>query len=214
MKKFCTAVIIVFSLFPFSGCKNEAQTPAPTGDTDQQFLAITLGPQSSTYTIDEVFKGAIQFAVSVENKNNSEVTFAHPAICFPEDYQIGESLDFRKRHGKSEILLTVEKPDGSVVILRDGPHFFDPNNVSHFKMNPGESDLFYIGWFFQNARGGWEDDLKAENIFTGRGQYRLHLLYRNFFPKALVHDASMNKSYFMDVWTGEIRSNEVVVTIQ
>lgn len=214
MIKFSTAVIIAFSLFIFTGCKNESQAPSPSNDNNHQPLVITLGPQSSSYTIDEVFKGTIQFAVSVENKDNSEITFAHPTICFPTDYKIGNSLDFRDRHGKSEILLTVEKPDGSVVILRDGPHFFDPNNVSHFKMSPGESDLFYIGWFFQNARGGWEDDLKAENVFKGRGQYRLHLLYRNFFPKALVHDVSTKKSHFIDVWTGEIRSNEVIVTIQ
>lgn len=213
MIKFCTAVIIVFSLFTIAGCKNEGQAPVSAAGNGHQSIAITLGPHSSSYDIDEVFKGAIQFAVSVENKDDSEITFAHPTICFPENYQIGKSIDFRDRHGKSEILLTIEKPDGSIVILRDGPHFFDPNNVSYFKMSPGESGLFYIGWFFQNARGGWEDDLKAENVFTGRGQYKLHLLYRNFFPKALIHDVSTDKSRFLDVWTGEIRSNEVIVTI-
>lgn len=214
MKKFYATVIALISLLTITGCKNDSPAPPPAPGSDPQALDITLGPESSIYSIDDVFRGAVQFAVSVENKGESEITFAHPTICFPADYEIGDSLDFRGKHGKSEILMTVEKPDGSTVILRDGPHFFDPNNASYFKMNPDESDLFYIGWFFQNARGGWEDDLKAENVFTEKGQYRLRLLYRNFFPKALIHDASNDTSRFSDVWTGEIESNEVLVTIQ
>lgn len=214
MKRFCAEVIVLLSLLTIAGCKNDNQAHPPAADSDAQALVITLGPESSIYDIEEVFKGAVQFAVSVENRGGSEITFAHPVICFPENHRIGDSLNIREYHGKSEILLTVEKPDGSVVTLRDGPHFFDPDNASYFIIDPGESDLFYIGWFFQNARGGWEDNIKAENVFTGRGLYRLKLLYRNFFPKALIHDAQTSKSRFTDVWTGEIQSNEVVVTIQ
>jgi hypothetical protein len=214
MKNCFTAAIILLALLALTGCKDNDQAPAPATGSGTNPLIIKLGPQSSEYPIDDVFKGDIQFAASVKNMGDHEVTFAHPTICFPEDYRIGDSLDLTEHHGKSEILLTVEKPDGSVVVLRDGPHFFDPDKESYFTIKTGQSDLFYIGWFFQNARGGWEDDIKAENVFTGRGEYRLTVLYRNFFPRALVRDAATEKSRFMDVWTGEVESNTIVVTIQ
>ena len=214
MRKIFKALIPLLLLFAITSCEKDGQAPSPETGSDAQTLVITLGPGSSEYDIDEIFEGTVQFAVSVENRGDSEITFAHPVICFPEDYRIGDSLNFQEYHGKSEILLTVEKPDGSVVTLRDGPHFFDPDKKSYFIIEPGESNLFYLGWFFQNARGGWEDNVKAENVFNGRGQYRLRLLYRNFFPKALINDATTGKSRFMDVWTGEIRSNDVLVMIQ
>lgn len=214
MRNIFTAIITLLFLFAMTSCEKDGQTPPPATGSDAQALAITLGPASSNYDIDEVLKGTVQFAVSVENKGDFEITFAHPVICFPEDYRIGDSLNIQEYHGNSEILLTVEKPDGSVAVLRDGPHFFDPDKESHFIIKPGESNLFYLGWFFQNARGGWEDNIKAETVFNGRGQYRLKLLYRNFFPKALINDATTGKSRFINVWTGEIPSNEVIVTIQ
>jgi hypothetical protein len=209
-----TAAFILFSILVLTGCNGSDRTPPPATGGQSHPLAITLGPQSSTYSIDDVFKGDIQFAVSIENKADEGIIFGHPTICFPEDHRIGDSLDLTEYHGKSEILLTVEKPDGSVAVLRDGPHFFDPAKESHFAIEPGQSNLFYLGWFFQNARGGWENDTKAENVFTGRGEYRLKVLYRNFFPKALVRDAASEKSRFIDVWTGEVESNTIVVTIQ
>jgi hypothetical protein len=206
------SVLVIFSAI--AGCDNGGTPPAASTRTDSNALTITLGPETSQYPLDDVFKGDIQFAVSVENVGDSIITFAHPVICFPEGYKIGDSLNFREYHGKSEILLTVEKPDGDILVLRDGPHFFDPDSESHFTLRPGGSDLFYIGWFFQNARGGWEDNIRAETVFTGRGQYRLTLLYRNFFPKALIHDNASEKSNFADVWTGEIKSNTITVTVE
>jgi len=214
MKKRFTAVIALFSLLALAGCNNNGQTSADATGADNHPLILTLGPGSSEYSIDDVFKGDIQFAASIENSGTSEITFAHPTICFPAGYRIGDSLDIEEHHGQSEILLKVEKPDGSLEILRDGPHFFDPENASFFDIKPGESDLFYIGWFFQNARGGWENNIKAENVFTGRGEYRLTLLYRNFFPKALVYDDAADTSRFIDVWTGELESNTITVTIK
>jgi hypothetical protein len=214
MKKRFTAAIALLSILALTGCTESAQAP-PTGTgSNANTLAITLGPQTSEYSIDDVFKGDIQFAVSIENTAGSETVFAHPTICFPEDYRIGDSLDLTEHHGKSEILLTVEKPGGNVVTLRDGPHFFDPAEESYFTIEPGQSNLFYLGWFFQNARGGWEDNVKAENVFTGRGEYRLTVLYRNYFPRALVRDTASDTSRFIDVWTGEIKSNTIKVNIE
>jgi hypothetical protein len=196
------------------GCDREQKPASPPSTTTLRPPSITLGPESSEYPLDDVFKGTFQFAVAVENMDEGPITFAHPTICFPGDHRIGNSLDLRTRYGNSEILLTVRRPDGSEIVLRDGPHFFDPDNVSHFIIGPGESGLFYIGWFFQNARGGWEDDISAKDVFTGRGEYRLKLLYRNFFPKALIHDSSTDQSRYTGVWTGEIHSNEITVTIK
>jgi len=214
MNKFCTAMIVSAMIVIIAGCENKGESPPASTGMDNHDLIITLGPETSQYILDDVFKGEIQFAASVRNRGESEITFAHPFICFPEDYRIGDSLNLRQYHGKCEILLKVEKPDGSDVVLRDGPHFFDPDNESYFIVQPGETDLFYLGWFFQNARGGWEDNVKAENVFTGRGQYRLTLLYRNSFPKALIRDTVTDKSRFIAVWTGEIDSNTITVTIE
>lgn len=200
-------------LIALVGCNGEQKPASPPSGTTLRPPSITLGPESSEYTLDDVFRGTFQFAVAVENRDEGPITFAHPTICYPGDHQIGKSLDLRKRHGKSEILLTVQRPDGSDIVLRDGPHFFDPDNASYFIIDPGESSLFYIGWFFQNARGGWENDINAKDVFTGSGEYRLTLLYRNTFPKALIHDASTDRSRYTDVWTGEIQSNDITVTI-
>jgi len=122
--------------------------------------------------------------------------------------------DFPHHHGKSEILLTIEKPDGRIVVLRDGPHFFDPYNISHLTIEPGESKQFYVGWFFLNARGRWDDDSQAAIVFTEKGHYRVTLLYRNLFPRGFVYDTSTGKSSSITVWTGEIQSNTVTVEIK
>jgi len=215
MNKCCTIIFTLFALLAIGGYNNESQASraTPTDKTSQKTL-IKLNPKTSEYNINEVSKGAVRFSASVENKDDSLIIFAHPTICFPADYQIGKSLNFKDHHGKSEILLKIEKPDGQIIILRDGPHFFDPNNMSHFTINPGESKLFYVGWFFQNARGRWEDDLKAQSVFMGKGRYRVKLLYRNFFPKAFIYDTSTSKSSLINVWTGEMQSNEVIVKIK
>ena len=211
MKKWCG---ILFALLAIGGCAAESRGGGSraTGKTFQSVL-INLIPETSAYTVDEVSRGAVRFSARVENKGDRSITFAHPAVCFPADRPIDRSLNFADFHGKLEILLTVKKPDGQVVVLRDGPHFFDPGGVSHFIIPPGESIRFYVGWFFQNARGRWEDDLTAERAFTEQGPYRVTLLYRNFFQKAFVYDASSGKSNLIPVWTGEIRSNEVAVKI-
>jgi hypothetical protein len=98
--------------------------------------------------------------------------------------------------------------------LRDGPYYFDPKKIDRFTIQLGESRQFYVGWFFQHARGRWENDTVASNLFLNRGQYKVRLLYRNFFPKAAVYDRSTNKTNFIKVWTGEILSNEVMVIIR
>jgi hypothetical protein len=215
MNKFGITIFTLLALVVMSGYsyENSASRVIPNDNVSQK-TSIKLIPNISEYNINEVSKGEVRFSAFVENKDSNLIIFAHPVICFPADYQVGKTLNFKDRHGKSEILLTIEKPDGRIVILRDGPHFFDPNNISHFTINPGESKLFYVGWFFQNARGRWENDLKAASVFMGKGLYRVQLLYRNFFPKAFVYDTITSKSRLIEVWTGEIQSNEVIVKIK
>jgi hypothetical protein len=113
----------LFTLLANGGYNNESQASeaTPTDKTIQNIL-IKLNPKTSEYNINEVSKGAVRFSASVENQGDRSITFAHSTICFPADYPIGKSLSFRNYHGKSEILLTIKKPDGQIVILRDGPH--------------------------------------------------------------------------------------------
>jgi hypothetical protein len=179
-----------------------------------QNVSITLKPERSEYRLRDVHSGAVKFFASIKNHGDSPVTIAHPTICVPSDYQMGKVYHFKDHHGKSEMLLRVIKPDGHTLILRDGPHYFDPENIDRFTIQPGESKQLYVGWFFQNARGRWENDRVAANLFLTKGQYRISLLFRNFFPKAAVYDRSTNKNRFIKVWTGEIISNEVMVIIK
>lgn len=179
-----------------------------------QSTSITLIPEKSEYDVRDVPSGSVKFYASIKNHGNRPITIAHPTICLPADYQMGKTYHFKDHHGKSEILLSVIKPDNKTLTLRDGPYYFDPKRTDRFTIQPGESKQFYVGWFFQHARGRWENDSEAANLFLNKGQYKVRLLYRNFFPKAAIYDRSTNKTSFIKVWTGEIPSNEVIVKIK
>ncbi|MFC1858782.1 hypothetical protein ACFL9U_12275 [Thermodesulfobacteriota bacterium] len=208
-------ICIFLTLIYPTGCRNEVKFSKthPSLETNQE-IYIKLIPEKSEYYSRDVPSGAVAFYASIENHGNSPITIAHPTICLPADYRPGETFDFKKRHGKSEILLSVIKPDGKTLILRDGPYYFDPDKIDRFTIHPGESRQFYVGWFFQNARGRWENDIDAANLFLKKGGYKATLLYRNFFPQAAIYDSSTNNTRFIKVWTGEILSNEVVIKIK
>jgi len=184
-----------------------------TGDAGLR-ASIALSSKSSHYDISDVRAGAVVFLALIENRGDSPLTVAHPFICVPADYQAGSLMRFEDYHGKSEILLSIEKDDGRTFILRDGPHFFDPGGRSHFTLQPGASQEFDVGWFFQNARGRWEDDALAETVFTEKGRYRVRLLFRNIFPRAIVRDPATGKSDMIEAWTGEMQSNEVTIEVK
>lgn len=185
----------------------------PIGEVSKT-ISITVEPKTSEYDLETVSRGAIGFSASIHNRSDETITIAHPSLCFPAHYKPGEKRNFRDSHGKSEILFKIIRPNGKTVILRDGPHFFEADTPDNLIIPSNESKTFHLGWFFLNARGRWEDDAKAATVFMDKGQFKAQLLYRNLFPKAVAIEPSTNKSRFINVWTGEILSNEVTVKIK
>jgi len=54
----------------------------------------------------------------------------------------------------------------------------------------------------------------AESLFHERGPYRASLLFRNTFPQAIVNDPEVKRVDYLQVWTGELRSNEVSLEVK
>lgn len=177
--------------------------------------SILLHPRSSTFDMGKVPQGAVGFTASIKNEGTTTITIAHPSICFPAGYNEGEIRRFNDSHGKSEILLNIRKPDGAEVILRDGYlHYFDPGNVPLITIPPNGTGTFDVGWFFQNARGRWEQDDEAAKVFLLKGKYKIRILLRNVFPKAALYDESTKGRKFTDVWTGEVESAEITIEVK
>lgn len=177
--------------------------------------SILLLPRSSTFDIGKVPQGAVNFTASIKNEGTTTITIAHPSICFPADYKQGETRHFNESHGKSEILLKITKPDGTYLLLRDGYfHYFDPGNVPLITIPPNGTGTFDVGWFFQNARGRWEQDDEAAMVFLLKGTYKVRILLRNVFPMAALYDVNSKEIKFTDVWTGEMESEEIVIEVK
>jgi len=213
-KGFCAFGFLLFCSLILGGCITKANfnQMAPIEEISKT-VSIKLEPETSVYYIDNVLQGAVGFSAAVFNKDSDTIRIAHPTLCFPDDYQSGDIRRVEDSNNRSEILLKIIKPDGSIVILRDGHHFFDAETPDVLTIAPGEAKMFYIGWFFLNARGRWEDDALAAEVFRNRGSYKVQLLYRNLFSKAVSIDPSTNETSFIEAWTGEILSNEVSVTV-
>lgn len=79
---------------------------------------------------------------------------------------------------------------------------------------PGGTESFSVGWFFQNARGRWENDTEAWMVFLEKGTYKIRIIFRNVFPKAAVYNTSADKHESVSVWTGEMLSREIAVEIK
>jgi hypothetical protein len=71
-----------------------------------------------------------------------------------------------------------------------------------------------LGWFFQNARGRWENDAEAAAAFLDKGKYKVTIIFRNALPFAYLNNADTNKPELVKVWTGEMQSEEVAVEIK
>jgi hypothetical protein len=178
-------------------------------------IALSLEADSAILEQAEADRGAVSFIATVRNHGSDPVTIAHPMICSPEGFAEGDAKRREDSHGKSEILLTIVRPDGQRVELRDGWFgFFDPGNVDHLAIPPGGSAVFHLGWFFQNARGRWEDDQLAWSIFTTPGIYTARVIFRNSYPRAYVRDQATTGITVVDAWTGELESNEATVEIK
>jgi hypothetical protein len=200
-----TALLIV----SLAGISIAAEVIPPQG------ASIILMPLSDTYNLDKSLRGAVRFRALIRNESTETITIAHPSFCFPSDYKMGESKHFSENHGKSEILFKATKPDGTIVVLRDGFfHGFDPENTRFLTIPANETGTFDVGWFFQAAEGRWERNDEAARLFTQSGKYRIVLLFRNLFPKALLYDEKTREIEFVDVWTGEMESGQITVDIK
>jgi len=175
---------------------------------------IQLLPKSPVFDLESVPQGAVSFTASIKNGGAKTITLAHPSVCFPADYKLGDIRRFEDSHGKSEILVEITRPDGSKLVMRDGSMYaFDPENVPILTIPPGETREFEVGWFFQNARGRWEQDGEAAKAFLIKGEYRVRILFRNSFPKAALYDENAGGTQWIDVWTGEMESPEITIEV-
>ena len=184
--------------------------PPQTTDNADPRLRVRLTPSSPSYSLADASQGAVLFVAEVWNPRDQPVVLAHPAITFPGECALLHNI--KERHGKSEILLTVRKPGGETVILRDGPHFFDPGNNAYLVVPAKGSQKFDIGWFFQNQRGRWERDDIAATLFTAKGSYTVTLLLRNKFTCAILGPG--RRQLDRPIWTGEMRSNRATIAIR
>lgn len=208
-------VYLLLTLMISSGCgcvPKEGHTGQSINSASE--TSITLTPSSSAYDLSKVAQGNVRFLASIRNEGAETATIAHPSMCLPDSSKPGQARHFKDNHGKSEILLKITKPDGTIVVLRDGwMHGFDPGNVHHLTISPGGTASFDLGWFFLNARGRWEDDAEAATVFLGKGTYKVSLIFRNAFPWAFIFKNS-DKPDIQQVWTGEMRSQEVAIEIR
>ncbi len=178
-------------------------------------LSISLKPNQPTIPSEKVPQGAASFTATIKNNGTTPALVAHPSVCMPHNLQAGQFWHLDDSHGKSEILLEITKPDGEPLVLRDGHHFFDLEGLDHLIIPPGKTSSFHVGWFFLNARGRWEDDQKAATAFEAKGVYKVRILFRNSFPKAIVYEQpDPPKVKTVDAWTGEICSEPTTVEIQ
>jgi hypothetical protein len=177
--------------------------------------SITLLPVSDTYDIDEAKRGAVRFRASVRNSGPNTINIAHPSVCYPGYHKIGETKHIADHYGKSEILFKVIKPDGTSVVLRYRlPGGFDPGNFRMLTIPSNDTGTFDLGWFFWSAEARWEEIDEAATLFTKRGRYRITLLFRNHFPVALLYDMKTREIESVDVWTGEMESEQITVEIK
>jgi hypothetical protein len=178
-------------------------------------LAGICTGQDAASRVTAVPQGAVGFTASVKNEGTTTITMAHPSICVPSGYKPGDRRRINDSHGKSEILLTITRPDDTTIVLRDGYlHYFDPDNVPLLTIPPNGIRVFHVGWFFQNARGRWEQDDEAAKVFLLKGKYRIRLMFRNVFPRAALYDASAKGLKYIDVWTGEMESREITIEVR
>lgn len=202
--------ILGFFLF-LLGCTNILAST----ETEEQNTILALIPGSQVYSLNQASLGKVHFMAEIINKSDDVLVIAHPLATFPEGYKHGDEYPPENRHNFSEILLNITQPSGEVVVLRESGHtYFEPGNLDYFYILPRNSKSFYVGWFFQNSKGRWEDDNKAWQAFSQKGQYEIYMVYRNFLPQAAVRTNPMEKAEFIQPWNGEIISEVVTIEVK
>lgn len=184
------------------GQRQTRRSARPAGDVE-----LSLESSEPNYTLEDVDRGAVRFVAKITNSSDKTLVVGHPSFCFPSR-ALSAGIRLDDRDGKSEILLQIRKPNGEQVNLRDESQF-EPEFVSHLVIPPKDSKQFSLGWFFQNARGKWDDDRVAWTVFAAKGSYVVQLTLRNTFPYLI----SPTQSEPLAVWTGELRSKPIKIQV-
>ncbi len=184
-------------------------------ETENQIAKITLTPGSQSYSLNQASLGKVHFMAELTNKTDEVLVIVHPLVTYPEDYMHGDEYPPESRHGLAEILLNITQPSGESMMLREGGRtYFEPGNMDYLYVLPKSSKSFYVGWFFQNSKGRWEDDNQAWKAFGEKGTYEVEIIYRNFLPKAAVRTNPMQKAEFIKPWNGEILSETITIEVK
>jgi len=180
-----------------------------------QLLKLTLRPAQDAYDLEEAKLGNVTLIASLENIGNMPLILAHPNVCFPHDYQEGQSFHMTERAGKSEISLLITRPNAAQISLRNNLlRMFEPGNEDHLIIQPGESKEIQFGWFAPASLGQWDYDSGGaitEPIFSQKGTYHIDVKFINLFPKAYIYDEVGNSRMIDTAWIGEAQSNTIIV---
>ncbi len=180
-----------------------------------QPLKLTLRPAQDAYDLEEARVGNIILIAGLENSGNTPLILAHPNVCFPHDYQQGQSFHMAEREDKSEISLLITLPNETQISLRHNLlRMFEPGNKDHLIIQPGESREIRFGWFAPASLGQWDDDSGGaitDPIFSQKGTYHIDVKFTNLFPKAYIFDEAGISQMIDTAWTGEVQSTTIIV---
>ena len=180
-----------------------------------QLLKLTLRPAQDEYDLEEARLGNVTLIAGLENIGNMPLILAHPNVCFPHDYQEGESFHMKERDCKSEISILITLPTETQISLRNNLlRMFEPDNKDHLVIQPGQSTEIQFGWFAPASLGQWDYDSGGaitEPLFSQKGTYHIGVKFTNLFPKAYIYDEAGNSHMIDTVWTGEVQSNTKII---
>jgi hypothetical protein len=195
-----------------------AAVPPEAAEAEQygaQLLKLTLRPAKEGYDLEEARLGNVTLIAGLENSGNTPLILAHPNVCFPHDYQAGESFQLTEREGKSEISILITRPNETQISLRHNLlRMFEPGHKDHLVIQPGEAKEIQFGWFAPASLGQWDYDSGGaitEPIFSQKGTYHLGVKFTNMFPRAHIYDEAESSHMIDTAWTGEVQSSTIIV---
>jgi hypothetical protein len=181
---------------------------------DGAALALSLEADSPVFSFDDADSGELTITARFKNLGGGPVFLAHPSTTVPDGYEPGGTFSMSERHGRSDILLYITRPDGGEVVLRNNAlRGFEPGNRFRLDIPPGETREIRLGWLGQFFALGMWDDLR-EPVFTERGVYKFRMVYRNRFHKAFSFKRDCDVLENDAPWTGELESNAILVRVE
>lgn len=204
--RFIAVVCAGLFLLPCTGVSQESSMHGPASGP----LELTIRPQESAYDLKKARVGNVTILARVQNTGKQSVLLAHPNMCFPHKLREGQSL--MRDLSQSHLSVLIENPQGATTVLsNNGLRMFEPGNVGHLTLMPGESKEFLLGWFGPNYNvGQWHMD---KPVFTETGRYRITVRYKNAYPVAYIFDQEGKRSV-ADAWIGEFQSNTISLPIR